>query len=131
MKDASGLGSALGADVSSHFLDVVFFPGEIGGSQLEQLHPWRHWKCLETVGLLVFLGGWGGHCWHLMWKPWLLLELLGCLGPPPQQRSASHPDPLVMKAQPSIPLVSWVPITVCWSPEVSSFTIHACTLELS
>lgn len=35
-KEASGLGGSLRADVSSHFLDVVFFfSGGIGGSQLE------------------------------------------------------------------------------------------------
>ena len=92
VKEASRLGSALGADVSSRFLnDVCFFPGGIGGSQLHRLHPWRHWRCLEAFGLLVLLAGWVRGCWHLVWKPRLLLEVLGCLGPPPpQQRSDPH-----------------------------------------
>lgn len=57
-------------------------------------------------------------------------QVLSNLAHPWLPRLCSHPDPLVTKAQPSIPPVSWVPVTVCWSPEVSSFQIHTCTLEL-
>lgn len=144
VKEASGLGSALGADGSSRFLnDVCFF-------------SWRNWwfsaasitplETLEVSGgiwvVSAFGGWWVGRCWHLVWKPGLLLEILGCLGPTPHSRGVtprsqmlrlsnlvhpwlqplrSHPDPLMMKAQRSIQQVSWVPITLCWSPEVSSF----------
>lgn len=148
-KEASGLGSALGADVSSRFLDVVFL-------------FWRNWwfsagtitplETLEVSGGIRAVGSFGGVWGVLLASDVESVAAAGTLGelgashhsrevPPTSQvlsnlaqpwlpRLSSHPDPLETNSQPSIPLVSWVPVTVCWCPEVSSLRIHACTLEL-